>query len=75
MADPSSDEKMVAPPPPGYERMKQHDELLEDLQANAAELQKVKRDVQDQRVGRLTALQEAIKYKHLYEQSLQQEIA
>jgi hypothetical protein len=27
MADPSGDEKMVAPPPPSYERMKQHDEI------------------------------------------------
>jgi hypothetical protein len=45
------------------------------LQGTKAELQKVKRDLHDQQVRELTALQEVVKYKEQYEQSLQHVIA
>jgi hypothetical protein len=43
------------------------------LESIEAELQKVKRDMQEQQVSKLKSLQRALNYKHLYEQSLQQQ--
>ena len=44
------------------------------LEATKAELQKVKRELQEQQVGELKSLQNALNYKNLYEQSLQDNI-
>ena len=43
------------------------------LESTKAELQKVKRDLQEQQVSELKSLQKALNYKHLYEESVQQQ--
>jgi hypothetical protein len=43
------------------------------LESTKAELQKLKRDLQEQQVSELKSLQKALNYKHMYEQSLQQQ--
>jgi hypothetical protein len=41
------------------------------LESTKTELQKVKRDLQEQQASELKSLQKALNYKYLYEQSLQ----
>jgi hypothetical protein len=43
------------------------------LEFTKDELQMVKRHLQEQQVSELMSLQKALNYKHLYEQSLQQQ--
>jgi hypothetical protein len=44
------------------------------LESTEAEVKKVKGGLQEQRVSELKSLQKALNYKHLYEQSLQDNI-
>jgi hypothetical protein len=45
------------------------------LEATEAKLQEVKRDLQEQQGRELMVQQEAVNYKHMYEQSLENNIA